>query len=187
MKMAAMKQSLSSIKKIGGINLLPQELRIPGRLQMLSRFLSRGSVVVLSVYIFILLFLLVASFLFSRQEGALRARNASLSREVENLRNREGLLVVLKDRARLAQVVFAKSPQIRDTLLDDIINTFSPGTEVSEVISESGQTGITAVAPSSAEAKEIFAKLETIDASEVVLTTLTLSPSGGYSFSLEVK
>lgn len=171
----------------GGINLLPQELRIPGRLQMLSRFLSRGSIIILGVYIFILLLLLIGSFLFSRQEGELRAKNATLAKEVENLRNREGLLAVLKNRARIAQVVFTKSPNVRDTLLDDVINTFSPATEVSEITSESDKTSITAVAPNSAETKEIFAKLKAIDASEITLTTLMLDSSGGYSFSLEVK
>ncbi|MDO8504066.1 MAG: hypothetical protein Q7S60_05285 [bacterium] len=174
--------------KVGGINLLPETLRVPGRLQILSRLLSRGSFVVVGVYIFILMLLLVTSFLFSRQEGALRAKNASLGREVENLRNREGLLAVLKNRARVAQVVFTKAPNVRDNLPTDIINTFSSGTQVSEVVSESGQTGVTAVAPSLEEAKEIFATLPTLGSAQITLTTLSLEPlSGGYSFSLEVK
>ncbi len=174
--------------KVGGINLLPEALRVPGRLQILSRFLRQGSFVVVGVYIFILLLLLVTSFLFSRQEATLRAKNASLAAEVENLRNREGLLAVLKNRAKVAQVVFTKAPNVRDNLPTDIINTFSSGTQVSEVVSESGQTGVTAVAPNLGEVKEIFARLPDIGSTQITLTTLSLEPlSGGYSFSLEVK
>ncbi len=185
--MSSNKQSLSSIKKIGGINLLPQEMRVPGRFQLMSRFLRQGSFVVLGVYIFVLILLLITSYLFTREERMLRAKNASLSQEVENFKNKEGLLAILKNRARLAQVVFTKSPQIRDNLIDDIIDTFSSGTQVSEISSESGLTNVTAVAPNSQETKEIFAKLQNLESSQIILKTLSLESTGGYSFSLEVK
>lgn len=178
---------MKGTQKSGGINLLPEALRVPGRLQILSRFLRQGSFIVVGIYIFILLLLLVTSFLFSRQEGALQAKNATLAGKIENLRNREGLLAVLKNRARVAGIVFTKAPNVRDNIIDDIINTFSSGTQVSEVVSESGQTNVTAVAPTLGEVKEIFVNLQSLDSSQITLTTLSLEPSGGYSFSLEVK
>lgn len=184
--MAAIKESLSS-NKTGGINLLPQELRVPGRLKVVARFLSRGSVVVLGIYIFILLLLLLTSFLFSRQEGALLTKNASLAREIEALRSREGLVAVLKSRVRLAQTIFTKAPHVQDNLIDDIVDTLPLGAQVLDILSEAGTTKITAVVSSSAEAKGTFAKLQSIDAEKITLETLSQAAGGGYSFSLEIK
>lgn len=167
------------------INLLIQEFRGPSRLQVARQLLTRTSAVFLIFYI-ILVFAVVATlFFFNRQLQTLNNRNSALTGEINALRETEGTLLFLKNRAKLAKNVFAQSSS--DEIVGKVVALVSPGIEITEVTSEDEAFLITLRAPNSQNLVSFLQILKEQDFETVILSSLNQTGAGGYLISLEIK
>jgi len=170
------------------INLLTERFRRPGRLELGAQNLRKVSIAVLGIYILVL-FLMFGGFLFlSQQEGEKRAKNETLVSDVSRLKNREGLLLTLKNRASVAQKFFTENSSERSQKVGQVVSLLGDDAQVTEVDSQKEKLVLTAVANDSNSLRLILPTLKSLDVNTAVLTTLSLNrKTGGYSFSLEIK
>lgn len=167
------------------INLLPQEMRETGKIRALRRLLRRGSFVFLGVYLLATVLLFAVYFFLSQRAGTLSNANSGFRAKIESLKSVEGGLVVLHDRLRLAQSVFAQAsgPQ---QLVEEVLSLFPPSVQITEVKAAEGTITLSALSPTSGGLSEVFSKLEDSKYKTVVLKSLSTSSEGGYSLSLEI-
>lgn len=168
------------------INLLPQEMRETGKIRALRRFLRRGSFIFLSVYLLATVVLFAVYFFLSQRANGLTETNSGFRAKIESLKSVEGGLVVLHDRLRLAQSVFAQAsgPQ---QLVEEVLPFFPPSVQITEIKAAEGTVSVSALVSTSSDLSELVSKLENSKYKTVVLKNLSTSSEGGYSLSLEIR
>lgn len=167
------------------INLLHKEAKpVLGKLQNLFR---QTSFVLLVIYLFFLLALFGVFLFFSRQERILSETNEALISQVEALREKEGLLVLLKNRIGLSRGIFAKSITVPPKEIEEAITVPGPGIQIAEVTSdETGRTVIGGSAQTSGDLENFFEALKAKKFKSVTLKSLELESKKGYVFFLEI-
>lgn len=167
------------------INLLPQELREPGRIQGLRSLLTKSSTVLLSVYLIALLGIVGTLFIFSRQLNSVVSQNEALSSQIDALRAREGLLLSIKNRTRVAKSVFAQTISA-ELIIDKLIGILPPGVEIMEIASDGSSLVVSLRAGNSQALTNLIQTLKRADFGKVVMSALNQTNTGDYIFSLEV-
>lgn len=167
------------------INLLQKEAKpVLGKAQNLFR---QTSFVLLAIYLFALLALFGVFLFFSRQERVLTEANEALIGQVEALREKEGLLVLLKNRIGLSRNIFGKSITVPPLEIEEAITSPGPGIQIAEVSSdESGRTVIGGSADTSNSLENFFEALKAKGFKSVTLKSLELDSKKGYVFFLEI-
>lgn len=167
------------------INLLQKEAKpVLGKLQNLFR---QTSFIILAVYLAGLVSLFAVFLFFSRQERMLKEANEALIGQVETLREKESLLVLLKNRIGLSRNIFAKSTTVPSKEIEEAIRSPGPGIAISEVISdETGKTVIGGSAQTSSALSDFLSSLQAKGFKSIVLKSLELDSKKGYVFFLEI-
>ncbi len=167
------------------INLLRKEAKpVLGKLQNLFR---QTSFILLAIYLFALVGLFAAFLFFSRQERFLTQTNEALLAQVEVLREKEGLLVLLRNRISLSRNIFAKSITVPPKEIEEAITSPGSGIQIQEVTSdETGRTVIAGNAVTSMALENFFDQLKAKKFKSVTLKSLELDAKKGYVFFLEI-
>ena len=167
------------------INLLHKEAKpVLGKLQNLFR---QTSFILLVIYLFALLALFGVFLFFNRQERMLTEANEALISQVEALREKEGLLVLLKNRIGLSRNIFGKSITVPPKEIEEAITAPGPGIQIAEVTSdETGRTVIGGSADTSGSLENFFEALKAKKFKSLTLKSLELDSTKGYVFFLEI-
>lgn len=168
------------------INLLPQEYRPSGKIQKLARALNRTSVGILGLYILALIALFGGLFFLSNTRAKLEDENQQLANRIEALKTREGILLSLRDRARLAREVFAQAAGAEE-LVQDVVEGLPAEVAISEISADRQALVVVARAPDSTALAASLEQLKKSQFSQVVLNSLSQTNQGGYVFSLQIK
>lgn len=166
------------------INLLTQELRVPKKTQELRPKLIKTGGLLLILYTVAMLLIGALLFVLSSRLGSINANNQSLRSQIGDLKDVEGLLLSVKNRAALANSVLSKT-SASDKLLDEIAQIIPPNLDVVEVGSDIEAVSLTLNARSSLEFSRFLDVLKTAGFEVIVLKNLSLTP-GGYTFSLKI-
>ena len=166
------------------INLLPKDVEYSEKL----RFLKKTSFLVLGVYLFLLFALLGVTFYFFQTESKLASMNESLKQEVDQYRNKEGLLLTIADRVGLSKSIYGLSNTGSIEMVNDIMSLFPSGVEVASVGSKQSGSGIVVAGrtSSSTALKETLDRIKGKQFNEAWLQNFSLG-EGGYNFSLDIR
>lgn len=166
------------------INLLQQDLVVATRF----RHLTRISLFLVLVYAFIIVGLFLALFLFSRQRAGLESVSSNLIRDIQGLKETEGLLVTLKNRLALSKSIFAVAAPAPAELIEKQIKSLPDAVEVNSLIAkEDGTLTLALRAQKSAGIKNFLQSLKEQNPVSVVLNSLILLEDGTYSISVNIK
>lgn len=168
------------------INLLPSEYRPSGKIQKLARALNRASVGILGLYILALIALFAGLFFLTNNRAKLEGENQELESRIEALRTREGILLSLRDRAKLAKEVFAQAAGAEE-FVEDVVEGLPAGVVISEISADRQALVLIARAPDSEILAQSFEQLKKAQFAKVVLNSLSHTTGGGYVFSLQLK
>lgn len=165
------------------INLLSEEYRQPKN----YKFLTRLSVGVLSVYLFVLLLLGGVLFFFFTQKSSLAQKNNQLIAQVQNEKETESMLVTLKNRVSVAQVIFGKSAPSPTDLVTTITSLFPQDVTLSSIdVDKDGKITLVAKSAKSSAVSTLLNKLKDNQLNSVMLNTLALGSDGNYVLSLNL-
>lgn len=166
------------------INLLQSDLVIATRYKSLQKL----SLVAVAAYVFVISALFVYFFLLINQRAGLETSREGLLRDVQALRDTEGLLVTLKDRIGLSREIFAAAAPAPAEILQEQIGLLPSGVEVvSLAFKEDGNLSMSLRASGSLSVAQFMESLKTKEYSSVVLNSLTLLEGGAYSVSVTFK
>lgn len=166
------------------INLLPKEYQSPVSLQILGK----TSFLILGVYIFLLVLISAGFFYFWAEEKKYTSQNETLSREIQTDKEKEGLLITIKNRAEISKLVFSKSLSSPSQELNNILALFPASVLLTQMsASDNGEIIVTGTAPSSEVVANFFRTLKEKQTKSVYLNTLNLKETGGYFFALTIK
>lgn len=168
------------------INLLPREMREPGQIRVFRTLLRRTSFTVLILYLFGLLGLFAATLFFSQKESQLSQVNLTLRQEVDSFKPTEASLVVIRNRLKLAQSVFAKSSSTPQGLVEDVLSVFPASIEVREIRAEENKITISAFSPNSSDLSVLLEKLKDSKYSQIIVKNISAGSTGGYDVTFEV-
>lgn len=153
------------------INLLPKEEIVSAKIKSLRSV----SFVVLGIYLFLLVVLFAVVFVFSNKQKDLQLKQDVLTHEVDQLKDSEGMLGLLKDRVNLTKLTFSKaSPVETMNTLIDVVNTTN-GVRIKSIDSKEadGSLGAAVEAQDSQSMKELLLKLKGKQLVNVVLNSAT--------------
>lgn len=166
------------------INLLQQDLVVATRF----RHLGKISLVTAAVYIFIVIGLFSVLFLTSRQKNSLETLAASLSRDVQSLKETEGLLVTLKNRLGLSKLILGAAAPNSSEFIEKQIKLLPEGMEVMTFkTQEDGTITLSLKAKNSLSVTKFLNTLKEQNPVTVVLKSLIQLEDGAYSLSVNIK
>lgn len=167
------------------INLLGREARGPSKIEVARNVLTRTSAIFLVFYMILVVSIVGILFLFNRGLQSEESVNSSLSERVNSLKETEGTLLFLKNRAKLAREAFAQSSN--DEIVGRIVSLVPPGAEIMEIVSEDKGFLITVRTPDSQTLVSFFEVIKEQGFPRVVLVSLNQTRDGDYLVSLEIE
>lgn len=177
------------MEKKTSINLLPVEMRFGAPWAKLKILLSRGSFMVLGIYLFILLAFSGAYFFVLREKNALSYQEKTLISEIADFKNEERLLQIVRDRLKLAKGVFAAGASSPGFLVEKVISLAPSSVEIFSVVAKEGEVTLSSGAPDSFVLSSFIERLRESDLTVVILDGISFNGSqgGGYSVSVQIK
>ncbi|TSC89471.1 MAG: hypothetical protein G01um10145_628 [Microgenomates group bacterium Gr01-1014_5] len=166
------------------INLLQQDLVVATRF----RHLGKISLITTGVYVFIVMGLFSVLFLTSRQKNSLETLAAGLTRDVQSLKETEGLLVTLKNRLGLSKLILGAAAPTPSEFIEKQIKSLPEGVEVTSFkAQEDGTITLSLRAQNSLSIIKFINTLKEQNPVTVVLNSLIQLEDGTYSLSVNVK
>lgn len=154
-----------------------------------SRFahLPRTSLFILAAYIVAVVGVFSFYFFLAWQRGGLEAKNQDLVGQVQALKDTEGLLVTLKDRVAQAKSLYTGIKPTPADLVDAQVKLLPEGAQVSSInAKDDGTVTLIVHAQNSQTASEFLTAVKRGQPTTVVLNSLLLTETGGYTIGIEV-
>lgn len=166
------------------INLLSSDYLEPKKYQKINK-LSFG---ILGVYLLLILMVFGYFLFLTFQKNQLSQENLTLVSEVERQKEKEGLLVVLKNRINVAKSIFSKSSPSASDLVNSIVSLLPANvTLVSVSADRDGKVLLVVTSPDSQGIAQMITILEDKKFAGVALNTLALNTEQDYVLSLDIR
>ncbi len=166
------------------INLLTSDFKEPKS----YKFVSKTSIIILSVYIVILVLVFGASFFLNTQKNKQTARVNELITSIQQKKESEELLVTLKNRVSVAQTLYAKGAPSPSELINRMVALLPQGVSLLNLtVGEGGEINMVVTADSSTGIAEFLNKVKGGELTSVIMNTLTLNSDGEYVVSLNIR
>lgn len=171
------------ISKNSRINLIKKEAQA----SPVPELVSRISVFSLAIFILILLGIFAFTLLLTRQRSTLAAEREDLANKVNQFREREGLILTLKNRAKLSQNAISRGGAFQDKI-KKLVSSLPQGIEFVNV--SSTQDNSVTFSAHAADSKTLSLFLDAtrdFGFTALSLDNLTSGESGNYSFILTAR
>lgn len=158
-----------------------------GRLLSVQKKARQASYGAIFVYVFLVVIMVLVNFFFFQAKKAEEEENARLKTEVEALRDKEGMLVTIKDRIALAKGVFTASGAFPIELIDDIFALVPREVSLTALNAKSDKVVLQASSSTSLSLGNFLAAVKQQNFTSAILNNISWGAKSGYSFSLDIK
>lgn len=166
------------------INLLTNDFKEPKS----YRFISKTSIVVLSVYITILILIFGISFFLNFQKNKRNADVDQLVFSVQQKKEAEELLTTLKNRTAVAQTIYSKGAPAPSELINSMVALLPSNVSLLNLtVDDGGQITIVIRTENSSGIVEFLNKVRSNQLTSVAMNTLALNTEGYYIVSLDIR
>lgn len=173
--------------KSSRINLVSPDLAGKGTLAKVKGIARRTSFAVLGIYIIFLVGSFSASFFMGQKKVELERANAVLVKQIDELKNQEHLVQIVKNRVKLTSDIIGQSSSAPQKILEEVVSLLPAGVEIVEADAQQGKLVVSTSASSSATLAQFFDKVEAKQFAQVYLDSVFLDADGKYTVSLNIQ
>ena len=166
------------------INLLSRDYGEHGQYALINKI----SISLLGIYLLLLSLLFGYLMFLNYQKSNVEQENQQLGQLVQSQKDKESLLLTIKDRLNIAKAVSSQSSPSAADLVNLVVDILPQGVILKTTDADKdGNISLVAVTTSSASVVEFIVLLEEKDLTGVNLNNLALNDSGEYIISLAIK